>query len=271
MRKALWIAGCLLGFLVILDQKFGFGIFSMLVSLGGHLLLGGLHYAWLSLPVGLPAWAGLGWRMLLIAFACAAWHCYFRVVSRRNVASLAGGRLPKRLTLLWFAVTTVGGAWAAAGLVRNAGQFLAVESIVHSGRGPIGQSISNGRRIGTALRMYSAGHQGNYPRHLGELVTAGVLTSEELVKINNSHPEGGVPMPWSYLPGLHESMAGDLPLLVSPSPINHSKYVVICNDTSTSLATAEQYQDALQKWRIASEESGAALQRTAPEPGGPKP
>ena len=82
-------------------------------------------------------------------------------------------------------------------------------------RGGVTLTISNGRQLVTAMRIYVSDNNGTYPAELGDLVTAGLLDRGRLDSLLAS-PLGAKPLGWTYLPGFGADSPPDQPVLVSP-------------------------------------------------------
>lgn len=132
---------------------------------------------------------------------------------------------------------------------RTAVLLTTEDEILVSGRDYASKSISNGRQLVTAMRIYASEHDGRYPDQLEELIAADILEPGNLVTLNRVYMSGEVPAPWIFLRGLRDDAPGNLPMFVSPLPVKGNKYIIAYNDAGVSLQKAAEREAALQRWR----------------------
>jgi hypothetical protein len=230
--------GILLAILVVADELSGADIFAKLLFVFVfHLLVGGLHYGWVTLPHMLPAsMVVLGGTLVLVA-ACLA---LYAALCRRCPG------LKQAISTLALILTLAAGAWSGLSLAGHAFRLVWKDPLVSPGRGYLYQAKRNGGEMIEALRRYAAGHGGNYPRHLGELVTLGVLTPARLNDLNRVSPAGDVPVPWIYLPGGTETQNGSTPVFVTP--VARGRFLVVSWDSSVRTLENAEVSALLQKW-----------------------
>ena len=148
----------------------------------------------------------------------------------------------KRALLLVFAVVLVGAV--AIPFISKRGE-----------REKITRAISEARQIVTALRIYSADHDGEYPASLHELVTAGTLPESLLYRLL---PDGSKEARWIYFPGLKDSDGESRPVIVEADPKDGRMFVGL-NDSS--IVTDRDLQSFLNRHGLTMPDSKAGKGR----------
>lgn len=110
------------------------------------------------------------------------------------------------------------------------------------------RNISNARQLITALLIYSADHNGEYPGRLEDLLAEEILDEEQFEQLSHALMQKQMKIPWLVLGGLNDSAPGDLPLVVSPIPLHGRRYVMGTNDSSVGVVQPEEYHAAMARW-----------------------
>jgi hypothetical protein len=245
-RKSCLIPALLFfGALFILDALFATDLLKGLFTIGFHLLLGSIMHAVASFPYAFGSVSHALWTLGILMGAFLGLHGLMILLSRKG----ARWQFPQSARVFALALLLLGGGAAAMQAARTAVLLTVQDQILVSGRDHLSKSISNGRQLVTAMRIYASEHDGKYPDQLEELVTADILEPESLATLNWVYMSGEVPAPWIFLRGLRDDAPDNVPIFVSPLPVTGNKYLIAYNDSSVSLQKAAEREAAAQRWR----------------------
>ncbi|WP_038160769.1 hypothetical protein [Verrucomicrobium sp. BvORR106] len=245
-RKSCLIPALLFfGALFILDALFATDLLKGLFTIGFHLFLGSIMHAVASFPYAFGSLSHALWTLGILLGAFFVLHGLLILLNSKS----GRWKLPQSARAFAMALLLLGGGAAAIQAARTAVLLTTQDNILTSGRDYVSKSISNGRQLVTAMRIYASEHDGNYPDQVEELIAADILEPGSLVNLNWVYLSGEVPAPWIFLRGLRNDAPGNLPMFVSPHPVTRNKYIIAYNDSSVSLQTATEREAAIHRWR----------------------
>jgi hypothetical protein len=136
------------------------------------------------------------------------------------------------------------------------GVWLAVPRI---GCGPepgfIVSNINHARQLIMALKIFASEHGSAYPSNLGELVKTDCVERDHLEHINQYKVSvGAKPMEWVVTLDIKDSDPYNLPVVVSPIPMQSGKCILGLNDSSVRVASKKEVEDAMERLRKFREE-----------------
>jgi len=234
----------------IFDLFFPSGLDDVVFELILHLLIGGIRFGIGSFTWALGVAAQFTMQVCILLGLLLVTHLISMAILRRRAPpQMQSWSFRQSLSCFGLVVFLITGGSAAIHVVSNTLKLSAHGGMIESGYGKITRSISNGRQLVAAVRIYASDHGGRYPEQLDELVDTEILEPESLVTLNRVHKSGEAPLPWIFLKGLNEEAPANLPLFVSPMPYTGNKYIIAYNDSTVSLQNAAEYEAAMQRWR----------------------
>lgn len=229
--------------MVMVDLQFHTGLTGGAIWITAHVVFGGVSFALAAVPhinvSGVSIGIAAGLSLALIAVCTTALNARYPSLKRFFfVIRLLGGLA----ILMLGSISLVRLATHTTKLIRN-------DTVGVPARSWAGVATGNARQLTTSLRIYAAEHNGNFPRQLGELVDKGILSPEQFNKLNFAAQADGLPIPWVYCNGLHESAPGSVPLLMQPIPGRGGKHIVAFKDSSVDFIPAGQYDEGINRWK----------------------
>lgn len=233
---------------LVADLRFASDLIGGAMWIAAHFVLGGVYFALAAIPhvraSGLNGAIVTALTVGLMAGFAAFWNDAqrgHRPVLRRVLYAIQvfGG-----LAILLL------GSIAVTSFALHATKLIRSDSIDVPQRSWTGVAIGNARQLTNALHIYAAQNNGNFPRHLGALVEAGILSSKQFDKYSVAFQSDGLPTPWIYFNGLHESDSHSVPLLMDPLPRRGGKRIVAFKDGSVDLIHAGQYDEVVTRWKM---------------------
>lgn len=132
------------------------------------------------------------------------------------------------------------------------------------------KAISNARQLITAIRIFASDNAGAFPDELDELVAAGVIGEETLMRLLRSpYSAKDKPFHWIYWPGLSDGSSAGHSLLISPvlhdqrnilarwwnrdgvqGLPSRPKRIVGTVDSTVTLMDEKDFQDMLNRQRL---------------------
>ncbi|WP_009965870.1 hypothetical protein [Verrucomicrobium spinosum] len=249
MNLKLWFKAfflLLLGAFITIDLAFSTGLTAGCFAIAMHTLLGGISFAMQALPHAFMSWTNLALASG-VAVGLLAWIAAIAFHSQRNHTDRPR-RFQRAFMILGGLASLIIGSFAAVN-IASASILLVRDGVGAPDRGWMGESIGKARQLNTALRIYASEHNGAYPLHLSDVVASGILSQQQFDRLSLAALSDGIPVPWIYFGGLHESLPGTTPLLMHPLPSHGGKRIVALNDSSVSLLISQDYDDVVKRWR----------------------
>lgn len=235
-----------LGTVITIDLAFSTGLTGGGFAIAMHALLGGISFAIQALPHAFMSWMNLALASG-VAAGVLAWIIALAVHSQRKHTDRLQ-RFQRAFMILGGLALLAIGSFAAVN-VASASFLLVRDGVGAPDRGWMGESIGKARQLNTALHIYASENNGTYPRHLSDVVASGILSQQQFDRLSLAALSDGIPVPWIYFGGLHESLPGTTPLLMHPLPSHGGKRIVALNDSSVSLLISQDYDDVVKHWR----------------------
>lgn len=230
-----------------IDMLFHTGLTTGVIGIVTHLVLGGVSFALTTIPhltasdlkLGRTAALALGIMAVLTVVLTNA-----RIAHNPALKKLfSGAKLLGGLAILFLGNT------ALTGVVSDTGKLILNDAFGEPNRSWTGVAIGNARQLTTSLLIYAAEHNGEFPANLGELVENGILSPEQFDQWGFATQSDGLPIPWVYFKGLHESTPGSSPLLMHLLPGKGGKRIVAFKHSSVDLISARQCDQMIHNWR----------------------
>jgi hypothetical protein len=219
----------------------------VLLSIALHLLLGGIAHLWASAPHLIPGPAVVIGFLVLLALSVCALQALMDKFGKARHGPEFRWRPRWTLAMVGLLLAALGTACTTIGLAHHAA-WLGREDVVHDDtQNGIVRSVRNCRQLMMELKLHAMAHQGQYPATLEALVGEN-LTQEHFDRINYVDLRDGMRLPWIFLPGVADDDTGSIPVVVSPTAVSRSSYVVGLNDGSATIVKREVYEEMMTRY-----------------------
>lgn len=199
----------------------------------------------------------LTWQGIAIGIAlvlATTWALHLMLKCFRRMTSKPDGPWKWRwsISIMVLALTLFATTCASVGIVHHGVWVMKNPLSYDASRGIVTRALSNVRQLATAVQIYQDDHARNAPDRLEELEDEEIIEKGNLLRLNTIETLYQPPTVWIYLKPPNGSLDPALPILASPFPIAHGKYVVAFADRDSRAIDATQYEAVLQRWRDAS-------------------
>lgn len=250
IKWLLWVLG--IAIVVSYTGTFMPEMVSLMVDVPARLLLGWYRHLG-TIPTNLaPTWHGVVAGATLIAATTWTLHLVLKMLHRLVSRTDQPWKWRWSFSIMVLALILFATTCASVGILHHGVWVMKNPLSYDVSRGIVTRALSNVRQLATAVQIYQNDHAGKAPDRLEELEDEEIIEKGNLLRLNTIETLYQPPTVWIYLKPPDGSLDPALPILASPFPIAHGKYVMAFADRDSRAIDATQYEAVLQHWRKAS-------------------